>query len=92
MNEECATREVVVINIKGLHARPAPQIAKTAAHYESVIQVIKDGEEADAKSVLSLLILAASKGTCLKLSARGGDRVEALDALEELFLNRFGED
>ena len=92
MSQECATREVCVINIKGLHARPASQIAKTAAHFESVIKVANGNTEADAKSVLSLLILAASRGTCLRLSARGVDRMEALDALEKLFLNRFGED
>ena len=92
MTEQRTKREVIVINAKGLHARPASQIAKTAAQYEARVKIIKGTEEADAKSVLSLLILAAGKGTALTLLAEGEDRSHALDAIEELFLNRFNEE
>ena len=92
MNVKSVMRDVIVINAKGLHARPASLIAKAAALHTSEIKVIKGEEEADAKSVLSLLILAASEGTPLTLWAKGEDGMRALDALEELFLNRFGEE
>jgi len=85
-------REVIVINSKGLHARPASMIAKAASAYQAEISVIRGDEKADAKSVLSLLILAAAKGTCLDLIAVGEGSERALDELEELFLTRFNED
>ena len=81
-----------MINTRGLHARPASQIAKTAAQFQSQTKILKGTAEADAKSVLSLLILAAGKGTVLTLSAQGEDRALVLDAIEELFLNRFNEE
>ena len=87
-----AKREVIVINSKGLHARPAAMIAKIASTYDSKVSISRSDERADAKSVLSLLILAAGKGTHLLLEAEGGDAESALDELEELFLKRFGED
>ena len=92
MSVKSVMRDVIVINKKGLHARPASQIAKAAVLHTSEIKIIKGDEEADAKSVLSLLILAASEGTPLTLWAKGVDGMNALDAIEELFLSGFGED
>ena len=87
-----AKREVIVINSKGLHARPAAMVAKIATTHDAEISITRGEERADAKSVLSLLILAAGKGTPLQLEAQGADAERALDELEELFLKRFGEE
>lgn len=86
------SREVIVINAKGLHARPASMIAKTVSSLDSTVRVIRGKDEADAKSILSLLILAAGKGTSLTIQASGADKEHALDELEQLFLNRFNEE
>ena len=85
-------REVIVINSKGLHARPASMIAKAVSSLDSTVTVIRGKDEADAKSILSLLILAAGKGTNLTIQASGADKEHALDELEQLFLNRFNEE
>lgn len=87
-----AQRELIVINTKGLHARPASMIAKVAADFEGSVAIYKNEERADAKSVLSILMLAAGKGTPLVLSAQGENPQDVLDRLEELFLTKFNED
>ena len=64
-----------------LHARPAAQVVRTAASYESQITVALDGRQADAKSLLAILALGARGGSPLRLTASGDDAVVALDAL-----------
>lgn len=68
-----------------LHARPAAQVVRTAAGYQSQITVALNGREADAKSLLAILALGARGGSPLRLTASGDDAVVALDALRACF-------
>jgi phosphocarrier protein len=79
-------------NSLGLHARPAGKISQEAQRFASAITVHSDGMEADAKSILDLLSLAAPQGAELRLRADGPDAVEAVDCLIRLFEDMFGED
>jgi phosphocarrier protein len=76
--------EFEVVNELGLHARPAGRFAALAARFEAEIQVGRDGEWVDARSVLSLLSLAAGPGTRLRLRATGTDAEPAVAALGRL--------
>lgn len=84
-------REFHVRNKLGLHARPASLFAKTAGKFDSEITVQKDGNVINGKSIMGLMMLAAEQGSSLEVIASGHDAAEALDALEQLFKNRFGE-
>ena len=88
------TRDIVVSNKRGLHARPAMQFVDLANQFKSQIMVIKGGEEpgeADGKSVMQMIILAATEGTPLRIDAEGEDAETAVKQLAELFENKFGE-
>lgn len=84
---------VVVTNRLGLHARAAAQLVRMANSFQSTLRLERmDGSAtADAKSILSVLMLAASRGTELRLSAEGPDEREATSALRQLFTSGFGE-
>jgi phosphocarrier protein len=81
---------VVLQNKLGLHARPSGQIAATAGRFAATIRLGRDGMLVNAKSVIELLLLAAPHGTVLDLIADGADAQEAVSAIEQLFLSRFG--
>lgn len=85
--------QVVVVNRLGLHARAASQVVRLASQFQSAIRLEReDGSAmADAKSILSVLMLAAARGTRLRAVAEGVDEREALDKLCELFARGFGE-
>ncbi|WP_078717807.1 HPr family phosphocarrier protein [Paucidesulfovibrio gracilis] len=85
------TRPVVVANQLGLHARPAGVLAQEAQKFVSEIYFEVDGQRVDAKSILDVLTLAAAQGTRLHLHAVGDDAEAALDRIETLFKERFGE-
>lgn len=85
-------KEVTVLNALGLHARPASMIAKCASRYSSEIMMNKSGEITDCRSILGIMTLSAAKGTLLTLTAEGEDEAEALDAIAELFENKFDEE
>ena len=89
------SRDIIVSNKLGLHARPAMQFVDTANGFTSTITVVKGGEEpgeADGKSVMQMIILAAVEGTPLQITADGDDAEQALAALAELFESKFGEE
>ena len=89
-----ASREIVVSNKLGLHARPAMQFVDAANQFTSKITVFKGGEEpceADGKSVMQMIILAATEGTPLRIDADGEDAEEAVAKLAQLFEDKFGE-
>ncbi|WP_273845991.1 HPr family phosphocarrier protein [Rubrobacter calidifluminis] len=77
-------RQTTVGPAEGLHARPAARFVRTARQFVSDIKVIKDGKEANAKSPLSLMTLAAKKGHQITIRAEGADEQAAVDALVEL--------
>lgn len=85
-------RDVEILNRLGLHARAAAKLVKTAGHYRSRVQVVKDGEVVDGKSILGLMMLAASQGTHLTLRCEGEDEDAAMAAISGLFADRFQEE
>jgi len=84
--------EVEIVNMQGLHARPAHQVVLLANEFPCKILVKKGDLEVDAKSIMSLMMLAADKGSRLQIQAQGERADEALVALDELFASGFGED
>ena len=84
--------QVTITNKLGLHARAAAKLVHTASGFESEIYVGTDHEEVNAKSILGILTLAATKGTPLNVRADGADEDAAVRAIVELFANKFGED
>ena len=90
-----ASKEIVVSNSLGLHARPAMQFVDLANQFKSSVMVYKGGEEpaeADGKSVMQMIILAATEGTPIRIEADGEDAEQAVVKLAELFENKFGEE
>lgn len=85
--------QVNVINDLGLHARAAAQLVRTARQFSSQILLtrVDNGESANAKSILSLLYIAAAKGVVITLTVEGEDEAEALRTVQQLFLDGFGE-
>jgi phosphocarrier protein HPr len=85
--------KIKIINPLGLHARAAAQLVRLAGKFKSSIKLTRMDNEvmADAKSILSVLTLAAAKGTELRLNVDGIDEQEALAAIEEIITNGFGE-
>ncbi|MFW6154141.1 MAG: HPr family phosphocarrier protein [Planctomycetota bacterium] len=90
MNQQ--QRDVTIVNKQGLHARPAMQFVDTANQFDSAITVVHGDKQMDAKSIMSVMQLAAAMGTTLRLIAEGDDAAEALDALDRLIANGFGEE
>ena len=89
------SRDIVVSNKLGLHARPAMQFVDLANQFKSDVVVKKGGEEpaeADGKSVMQMIILAATEGTPLTIEATGEDAELAVNKLVELFESKFGEE
>ncbi len=87
-----STIEVEIVNMQGMHARPAHQVVLLANDFPCKILVRKGDLEVDAKSIMSLMMLAAEKGSRLQIHAEGERAQEALAALDELFASGFGED
>ena len=90
-----ASREVIISNKLGLHARPAMQFVDVANQFKSEVKVHKGGEEpadADGKSVMQMIILAATEGTPLTIEADGEDADQALQTLVDLVQSKFGEE
>lgn len=83
--------DITIINKLGLHARAASKLVATASRFESRIELSRPGNNADAKSIMSVLMLAASQGTVVTLSADGPDEAEALEAICTLINDRFDE-
>lgn len=82
---------VEIINRLGLHARAAAKLVDCAARFSSRIQIGKAGQLVDAKSIMSVMMLAAGKGSTLDIVVDGKDEQQAFDALSELIADRFGE-
>jgi phosphocarrier protein HPr len=86
------TRECVIRNRLGLHARAAAKFVHTATRYTSQIRVGRDGKLMDGKSIMGILLLAAAAGTSVIITADGSDEREAIDALCRLVEGGFGEE
>ena len=84
-------REVRIRNALGLHARAAARFVHTASRFRSRVTVTRNGKAMDGKSILGILLLAASQGALLHVSAEGEDEAAAVDALASLVDSGFGE-
>ncbi len=84
-------KNVTVINKLGLHARAAAKLVTLASSFASDIKLARDGQEVNGKSIMGVMMLAASKGTQIRIIADGDDEHEAIEKLTELIGNRFGE-
>jgi phosphocarrier protein len=85
------SREVEICNRLGLHARAAARFVHTASSFRSTIHIKREGQQVDGKSILGLLLLAATQGSSLNIVASGEDAQAAVDALCALVTDRFGE-
>lgn len=84
-------RALQVTNRNGIHARPAAEIVKVAAKFQSEITMARDDLEVNGKSIMGVMMLAAECGATVLLRANGPDAEDAVQALGTLFENRFGE-
>jgi phosphocarrier protein HPr len=91
METHSSQRVVVVLNRLGLHMRPADLLVRTASRFQSQIELEKDGQAVDCKSILGILTLAAQQGAELTLRATGSDAPEAIEVLADLFTQKFFE-
>ncbi len=85
-------RTVTVINKLGLHARAAARFVTLASSFASNIKVSRNGQEVNGKSIMGIMMLAASRGSDITLVADGSDEEKAIERLSELIEQRFGED
>jgi phosphocarrier protein len=91
-NDGPLTRELVVANKVGIHARPAAMFVKIASRYSCDIFLEKDGEKINGKSIMGLLMLAAGPGSRLRLEVTGKDAAQAVAEIEDLFRRKFDEE
>ena len=86
------TRDCVIRNRLGLHARAAAKFVHTATRYTSEIRISRDGKTVEGKSIMGILLLAAAAGSSVTISANGADETDAIDALCRLVEGGFGEE
>jgi len=85
-------KKIKIINKLGLHARAAAKIVTVSSKFSSSIMLFNGSKNADAKSIMKILMLAAPTGTELKISANGNDEMKAINALCKLIKNKFDEE
>lgn len=85
------SKQLAIINKLGLHARAATKLVNLAARYAAESTITKGDKTINAKSIMGLMMLAATKGTTITLTCEGEDEVEAFSAIEHLINNRFDE-
>jgi phosphocarrier protein len=85
------SQQVTIVNKLGLHARAAAKLVKTASAFAAQVTLDKAGQSVNGKSIMGVMMLAASKGTELTLSTDGEDEQAAMTALVELIADKFGE-
>jgi len=85
-------KEFLIVNKLGLHARASALFVKTASRFTADIKLSKESVEVNGKSIMGIMMLAASKGTTVSLSVDGVDEVEALQTIGDLITNGFGEE
>jgi phosphocarrier protein HPr len=85
-------KEITIINKLGLHARAAAKLVSLASSFDSEIRVAKDGKTVNGKSIMGVMMLAASQNTKITITADGEDEQVAIDKLEALVADRFGEE
>ncbi len=84
--------EATIVNKLGLHARPSAKITQAASQFRAEVWMTKAGRRINAKSIMGVMMLAASRGTTVTIEADGPDEVEAVDALRALIAAGFDEE
>ena len=84
-------REVEIVNKLGLHARASAKLTQLAAKYQSDVQMMRNGRRVNAKSIMGVMMLAAGLGSRVEVEADGPDEAAAIEAVEALFADKFGE-
>jgi len=84
--------EFSIVNKLGLHARASALLVKTASRFKSDIKVEREGVEVNGKSIMGIMMLAAAKGTTIRVRIEGEDEAEAMTVLGELIRDGFGEE
>ena len=87
-----ASRELEIINRKGLHARATAKFVHCVESFDAEVKVTRSGETVGGLSIMGILTLGAGQGTTIVVSATGPDAARVIDALAALLANRFGED
>jgi phosphocarrier protein len=85
-------KELTIVNKLGLHARAAAKLVSLASSFESHIELEKDSRVVNGKSIMGVMMLAASQGTKVKIRAEGADEQGAVNDIEALVAGKFGED
>lgn len=85
-------KEIIIINKLGLHARAAAKFVNLASGFSSEINISRNGRTVNGKSIMGVMMLAASCGSSIRVSVSGADEAEALQQLEQLIQDRFGEE
>jgi phosphocarrier protein len=85
-------RDVEIVNKLGLHARPSARLTQLASGFKSNVFMSRNGRRVNAKSIMGVMMLAASKGSIITLETEGEDEVEAMEALAGLISSGFGEE
>ncbi|MBP1847204.1 phosphocarrier protein [Rhizobium petrolearium] len=86
------SREFLIVNKRGLHARASAKFVQMVEGFDAIITVSRDGTTVGGTSIMGLMMLAASPGCTIEVSASGKQAVQALEALEQLIANKFGEE
>ncbi len=83
---------LTIVNKLGMHARASAKFVNLASQFKSDITIARDGQRANGKSIMGIMMLAAAKGVTIELSADGADEEAAVNALARLVAERFGEE
>lgn len=86
------TRDLHIINMRGLHARASAKFVQTVAGFDAEVTVEKDGTRVGGQSIMGLMMLAASPGCNIRVTADGREADQVMQALETLIADRFGEE
>lgn len=86
------TKTITIINKLGLHARAAAKFVQAAARFDCEINITHNGKKVNGKSIMGIMMLAASKGSNIEIVTSGTDEETALASLEQLIMDRFGEE
>ncbi len=86
------SRELLIVNKRGLHARASAKFVQTVEGFDAEITVSKDGMTVGGTSIMGLMMLAASTGCTISVTASGAEAIQAMDALDALVRDKFGEE
>jgi phosphocarrier protein HPr len=85
-------RDIEILNRLGLHARASAKLTQTAGQFQSEVWLSRNGRRINGKSIMGVMMLAAARGTSIRLETRGPDEEQAMDALVALIEDKFGEE